>query len=89
MKATVESGIATAFDRIDDFLSVQGQQLSSEAVDLLQRSVGIEEETRAVIADRLELFDAEDGSGPVLLGVIVGLLAAQLHAECGGASTPN
>lgn len=68
-----------AFDRIDDFVAVQGPTLSVEAVDLLQEAVGVDEGARAIIRERIaNLGDASAGS--VLLGVLVGLLAAEAAA---------
>jgi hypothetical protein len=64
-----------AFDRIDDFVAVQGPAISVEAVDRLQEAVGVDEGARAVIRGRIaDLGDASAGS--VLLGVLVGLMAA-------------
>jgi hypothetical protein len=64
-----------AFDRIDDFVAVQGPAISVEAVDRLQEAVGVDEGARAVIRERIaDLGDASAGS--VLLGVLVGLMAA-------------
>jgi hypothetical protein len=81
MDATAEAGIAEALDRIEDFIAVQGSQISVEAVNLLQESVGIDEETRAIFRDRVESLGPTYRPAPILLGVIVGLLAAQLEAE--------
>jgi hypothetical protein len=69
--------LATAFDRLDDFVAVQRAAggITAEAVELLQCAVGIEDEQRAVIAQRVAALGANGGS--VLLGVLVGLLAAQ------------
>jgi hypothetical protein len=64
-----------AFDRIDDFVAVQGPAISVEAVDRLQEAVRVDEGARAVIRGRIaDLGDASAGS--VLLGVLVGLMAA-------------
>jgi hypothetical protein len=71
--------LARAFDRLDDFLAVQGRRPGPDAVLALQRAVGIGADERAVIRDRLAaLTGAGDGraAGPVLLGILVGLLAA-------------
>ncbi|MEA2289989.1 MAG: hypothetical protein QOD55_1986 [Solirubrobacteraceae bacterium] len=68
-----------AFDRIDDFLAVQGGGITSEAVTLLQQAVGVDAEARATIRDRVAaLEDAGHGLAPgsVLLGVLVGLYAS-------------
>jgi hypothetical protein len=71
--------LARAFDRLDDFLSVQGQRPATDAVLALQRAVGIDADERALIRDRVgALTGANDGAaaGPVLLGILVGLFAA-------------
>lgn len=68
-----------AFDRIDDFLAVQGPSLSMDAVLALNAAVGVDDDARAVIRDRVaRLADAghETAAGSVLLGVLVGLFAA-------------
>jgi hypothetical protein len=68
-----------AFDRIDDFLAVQGPALCEEAVTLLQEAVGVDADARAVIAQRVAALrrDGEASTaGSVLLGVVVALLAA-------------
>ena len=74
-----------AFDRIEDFQAVQdgvvGEELL-EAVNRLQESVGIADEPRALIAERLGgIAGSSRAPGHVLLGVIVGLMAAELAAE--------
>jgi hypothetical protein len=83
MDAAAEAGIAEAFDRIEDFVAVQGSEISVDAVNRLQESVGIDEEARATFRDRVEALDSRFRAAQVLLGVIVGLLAAQLEAERG------
>jgi hypothetical protein len=68
-----------AFDRIEDFLAVQGPALSAGAVARLQEAVGVDAEARAVIAQRvaaLERTGHAPTAGSVLLGVLVGLFAA-------------
>jgi hypothetical protein len=84
----ITDNIGRAFDRIDDFKAVQAGVDADELLDAvirLQESVGIEDEARAVIGERL---DARVGSTPapgqVLLGVIIGLIAAQLGSEAEG-----
>jgi hypothetical protein len=69
--------LSAAFDRIDDFVAVQNAAggITVEAVELLQRAVGVGDVDRAVIARRVEALGAPGGA--VLLGVLVGLLAAQ------------
>lgn len=77
--------LARAFDRIDDFERVQsgvrGKELV-EAVDRLQESVGIDDDARALIGERLDQIKGSDKApGHVLLGVIVGLIAAELRSD--------
>lgn len=47
----------------------------------LQESVGVDDDTRAVFAQRLSAVQANAPAGAVLLGLFVGLSAAQLQAE--------
>jgi hypothetical protein len=74
--------LARAFDRLDDFLAVQGPRPAPDAVLALQRAVGIDADERAVIRERVAALagagDASDPgtAGPVLLGILVGLFAA-------------
>jgi hypothetical protein len=77
-----------AFDRIDDFLAVQGPALGRDAVLALQEAVGVDDDSRAVIRARVgALVDAGHGTaaGSVLLGILVGLFAA---GEGGPAGSP-
>jgi hypothetical protein len=76
---TCQHDIARAFDRLDDFLAVQGPAPALDAVLALQQAVGIDAGERAVIRERVAtLTGASDGAaaGPVLLGILVGLFAA-------------
>ena len=82
----INDSLARAFARIDDFESVQagvGGQDLIDAVVRLQESVGIDDEARALIGERLrERGDASRRApGHVLLGIILGLIAAELHSE--------
>jgi hypothetical protein len=77
--AADHDNLARAFDRLDDFLAVQGPRPRLDAVLALQRAVGIDAGERAVISERVAaLTGAADGAaaGPVLLGILVGLFAA-------------
>ena len=79
--------LAAAFDRMDDFLTVQGTGLTMNAVLCLQEAAGVIGDERAVVAQRLEELRRrgqrpEDGS--VLFGILVGLLAAQLDHGASG-----
>lgn len=80
----IADSLARAFDRIDDFQSVQTGSSFEELMDavlLLQRAVGIEDESRRLIRDRLQELNGFQHAGGVLLGVIVGLFAAELEGE--------
>lgn len=81
----IADSLARAFDRIADFQTVQIGCTSDELLDAvtrLQESVGIADEPRAVIAERLDtIAGSSRAPGHVLLGVIVGLMAAELAAE--------
>ena len=71
--------LARAFDRLDDFLAVQGPQPALDAVLALQRAVGIGAGERAVVRERVAALTGTgdgDAAGPVLLGILVGLFAA-------------
>ena len=68
--------LATAFDRIDDFVAVQraagGPTL--ESIELLDRG-WVERDQRAVVADRAAALGVP--AEALLLGILVGLLASQ------------
>ena len=73
-------GLVEAFDRIDDFLAVQGPALDREAVLALQAAVGVDEESRAVIRARVAALEGSGhgvATGSLLLGILVGLFAAE------------
>jgi hypothetical protein len=79
----VKPDLATAFDRIDDFLAVQGAAPAREAVLALEEAVGLDDESRAVIRGRVAAL-TEAGHGPttgsVVLGILIGLFAAESSA---------
>lgn len=84
----ITASLELAFARIDDFQAVHAGNSGAgtgDAVECLQESVGIADETRALIAERLDaIAGSTRAPGHVLLGVIVGLMAAELDAETGG-----
>ena len=47
----------------------------------LQESVGVDDDTRAVFVQRPSAVEPNAPAGAVLLGLLVGLSAAQLQAE--------
>lgn len=73
----IAHSLAAAFDRIDDFLSVQGSRLNVDAVRCLQEAVGVMEAERAVIVDRLGDL-RERGHTPEDASVLLGLFARQI-----------
>jgi hypothetical protein len=82
--ASIDTSLHEAFDRFGDFVAVQGPHVSVEAIDLLQAALGIDDEARRVLAERLETdFQDDFTAPPVLLGLILGLSAAQLAGERG------
>ena len=84
----IDDSLACALARIDDFESVQagvrGQDLL-DAVVCLQESVGIDDEARARIGEWIQRAwqSFPPSPGHVLLGIIIGLMAAELHADAG------
>jgi hypothetical protein len=82
---TITDSLERAFDRIDDFQAVQAASSTEEldeAVLRLQAAVGIRDEARAALRERLDGIEgAARAPGHVLLGLIVGLIAAELDAE--------
>ena len=81
----IADNLARAFDRIDDFEAVQSGRTPEQLLDavvLLQESVGIRDRSRSEISERLSGIEGVPRArGHVLLGVIVGLMAAELAAE--------
>jgi len=78
--------LQAAFDGLDDFISVQTAEdgdIRLDAVEALQRSVGIDDDERVAFARRLAEMQPGAHAGAVLLGVIVGLTAARHDAELG------
>jgi hypothetical protein len=76
--------LSSAFDRFDDFLALHGARISLEAVELLQEAAGVTEPERRLIAERVVALQPPDKPpqrGAVLLGILVGLFAAQFEKE--------
>jgi hypothetical protein len=81
-RVVLSLSLSAAFDRLDDFLMVQGPGISPEAIDLLQEAAGVSESERRLIADRLVALvprNATPHTASVLLVVVVGLFAAQFE----------
>ncbi len=79
--------LAEAFDRIDDFYAVHRSRPIGEmadSVDCFLESVDLDDDARAVLRERLpQLPEIGDRTGQVILGIVIGLMAAQLAAEAG------
>jgi hypothetical protein len=76
----VKPDLATAFDRIDDFLAVQGPAPAHDAVFALEEAVGLDDASRAVIRGRVDALAAaghRTAAGSVVLGILVGLFATE------------
>ncbi len=76
--------LQAAFDRIEDFLAVQSDadgRIGLEPVLRLQESVGVDDDARSEFARRLREIQPGAPAGAVLLGLVVGLSAAQLERE--------
>lgn len=72
--------LAAALERVDDFNAVQAQSGPDElgaAVLRLQEAVGIDDDSRAVLREGIERLKAKEHAGGVMLGLVVGLFAAQ------------
>jgi hypothetical protein len=81
--AVLIDSLSLAFDRLDDFVEVQATQLTPDSVDLLQAAAGITERERRVISERVLALDPGTPAhhGAALLGVLVGLFAAQFEHD--------
>ena len=78
----VDHSIEQAFDRIDAFRAIhEPAGVTLEAVLCLQEAVGIDEPTRVLIRDRLYAERGTGGGSATFLGLIIGLLAAQLQED--------
>ncbi len=86
MIESLRTSLDEAFDRFGDFVAIQGRCPSLEAVNRLQEAFGMDADARRVLVERLE-SDFDDGfePAPVLLGLILGVSAARLAEERGGA----
>jgi hypothetical protein len=78
----VTISLEQAFDQIEAFRSIhEPTGVTMEAVLCLQEAVGIDDATRALIRERLYEAEVSRDSTATFLGLIIGLLAAQLDRE--------
>ena len=79
------ASLHAAFDRVDDFLAVQSP-LSVEdlgPITAFQEAAGIEPEHLVALRDRVAELGYDDRAAAILLGLLVGLFAAQFESELG------
>lgn len=84
--SAVATNLQDAFDQIEAFRAIhEPAGVTLDAVLCLQESVGIDDATRRLIADRLFNEGAADSrqSTATFLGLIIGLLAAQFAEGAG------
>jgi len=79
----VEPALAAALDRIEDFLAVQRASggIDLEAAEALQLSVGLDEECRVLLRERLPEISSNASAGSVLFGLILGISIGEARRE--------
>jgi len=78
----VTDSLERALDRIDAFRAIhEPGGVSVEAADCLMEAVGITDETRALVRARIFEDDGIRDGASAFLGVIIGLLAADLASD--------
>ena len=77
--------LSGAFDRIEDFLAVQASRSGPDLLDAvicLQESVAIDDGARQLVRERVSSIKAaSEAPGTFMLGLVVGLMAAELAGE--------
>ena len=79
MPDALATGLELAFDRIDDFVTVQSP-LSREnlgPVLCLWEAAGVSDDERAALGRRIRQLASSEQAGGLALGVLIGLLATQ------------
>ena len=78
----VTASLEQALDRIDAFRAIhEPGGVSADAVRCLQEAVGIDDATRILIRERIYEAECSRDGTSTFLGLIIGLLAAQLDQE--------
>lgn len=84
----ITPSLTAALDRIEDFRALHDGRPLDEAVDAvlcLQEAVGIDEDARAVVKERIYgERTAQEQRSPIFLGVIIGLLTAEFARDRSG-----
>lgn len=79
----VAQSLEQALDQIDAFKAIhEPGGVTLDAVLCLQESVGIDDDSRVLIHERL--YENGGGGSHQFLGVIIGLLAARMQADAAG-----
>lgn len=79
----VAKSLEQALDQIEAFKAIhEPGGVPMDAVMCLQESVGIDDDSRVLIRERL--YESGDGGSHEFLGVIIGLLAARMEADAAG-----
>jgi hypothetical protein len=76
---TLGQALDDAFDHLDAFCAVQRAEhgtLTIDGVQRLQEAVGIDDVDRTLLLERLPGLTPDANRGSVLLGVLLGLFAA-------------
>ncbi|MEZ5075694.1 MAG: hypothetical protein R2691_12835 [Solirubrobacterales bacterium] len=75
----VTANLEQALDRIDAFRAIyEPAGITAEAVDCLLEAVGIDDDDKALVGERIFADDGIRDGASAFLGVIIGLLAADL-----------
>lgn len=75
----VTASLEQALDRIDAFRAIhEPGGVPEEAVDCLLEAVGIDADGKALVHERIFVSDQVRDGASAFLGVIIGLLAAEL-----------
>ena len=83
MPGALVQSLGLAFDRVDDFVSVQSP-LSNEdlgSVLCLWEAAGVGDDERAVLGQRIRELAGSEQAGGLALGVLIGLFATQLSSD--------
>lgn len=79
----ITRSLEQALDQIDAFRAIhEPGGVPLEAVLCLQESVGIDDDSRVLIRERL--YENGGGGSHEFLGLIIGLLAARMQADAAG-----
>ena len=83
MPDALAASLELAFDRIDDFAAVQ-RPLSMEdlgPIVCLWEAAGVSDHERAALGRRIRQLASSEQAGGLALGILIGLLAAQLSLD--------